>query len=122
MSPRQEEPLRERFMMQKKNTDRAISEGNGSLIIKASPYVVTDFLIYAYRDKKRQVSTIKGYKFMISNTLQFSSKSNIKWTLWILLELINSFLMQSLMSIDRLHRIEIFSIFSNIYAKNRLNL
>ena len=61
-------------------------KNNGSLIIKASPNVVTDFLIYAYRDQKRQVSTIKGYKFMI-----FQKKSNIIGTLCVLLELINSF-------------------------------
>ena len=46
-------------------SERAILEWNGSLIIKTSPNVVTDFLIYAYSDQKRQVSTIKGYKFMI---------------------------------------------------------
>ena len=68
--------------------ERAILEWNGSLIIKASPNVVTDFLIYAYRDQKRQVSTIKGYKFMI---FQKKKISNIIGTLCVLLELINSF-------------------------------
>ena len=86
MSPRQEEPLWERFMMQNENI---FWEGNirvkWSLIIKASPNVVTDFLIYPYRDQKRQVSTIKGYKFILFQ------KSNIIGTLCVLLELINSF-------------------------------
>ena len=61
--------------------------------IKASPNVVADFLIYLFRDKKCQVSTIKGYRSMISNTLKFSSKSNIG-THPVLSELMKSFQMQ----------------------------
>ena len=45
--------------------------------IKAIPNVVTDFLIYLFRDKNCQVSTIKGYRSLISNTLKFSSDVNI---------------------------------------------
>ena len=45
--------------------------------VKASPYVVADFLTYLFSDKKCQVSTIKGYRSTISNTLKFSSRNNI---------------------------------------------
>ena len=45
--------------------------------IKASPTVITDFLIFLFRDKKCQVSTIKGYRSTISNTLKFKSGYDI---------------------------------------------
>ena len=45
--------------------------------IKASPTVIADFLIFLFRDKKCQVSTIKGYRSTISNTLKFKSGYDI---------------------------------------------
>ena len=45
--------------------------------IKASPTVIADFLIFLFRDKRCQVSTIKGYRSTISNTLKFKSGYDI---------------------------------------------
>ena len=47
--------------------------------VKASPYEVhvADFLTYLFSVKKCQVSTIKGYRSTISNTLKFSSRKDI---------------------------------------------
>ena len=42
-----------------------------------SPTVIADFLIFLFRDKKCQVSTIKGYRSTISNTLKFKSGYDI---------------------------------------------
>ncbi|MCG7878355.1 MAG: site-specific integrase [Candidatus Thiodiazotropha taylori] len=44
---------------------------------KATPDIIADFLIYLFKDKNCQVSTIKGYRSMISNTLKFSSYFDI---------------------------------------------
>ncbi|MEW8547328.1 MAG: hypothetical protein AB2693_27790 [Candidatus Thiodiazotropha sp.] len=38
---------------------------------------IADFLLYLFRSKKCQVSTIKGYRSTISNTLKFRSGQNI---------------------------------------------
>ena len=43
----------------------------------ASPMVVADFLLHLFTEKKCQVSTIKGYRSTISNTLKFKSDVNI---------------------------------------------
>ena len=61
--------------------------------IKVSPNVIADFLIYLLRDKNCRVSTIKGNRSMISNTLKFRSKMNIGKPP-IISELTNSFQMQ----------------------------
>ena len=61
--------------------------------VKASPNVIADFLIYLFRDKSYQVSTIKGYRSMISNLLKFRSKMNVGKHP-IISELIKSFQMQ----------------------------
>lgn len=39
--------------------------------IKAPPHVIADFFLYLFNVKKYQVSTIKGYRSMLSNTLKF---------------------------------------------------
>ena len=61
--------------------------------IKATPNVIADFLIYLFRDKNCQVSMIKGYRFMISNTLKFRLEMNIGKHP-VISELIKSFQMQ----------------------------
>ena len=60
---------------------------------KATPDIIADFLIYLCKDKNCQVSTIKGYRSMISNTLKFSSNLDIENDP-VLSELIKSFNMQ----------------------------
>ena len=60
---------------------------------KATPDIIADFLIYLIKDKNCQVSTIKGYRSMISNTLKFSSNLDIGNDP-VLSELIKSFNMQ----------------------------
>lgn len=45
--------------------------------VSASPSNIADFLLYQFEEKKCQVSTIKGYRSMISNTLKFKSGKNI---------------------------------------------
>ena len=44
---------------------------------KATASNVADFLLYQFEVKKCQVSTIKGYRAMISNTLKFKSGVNV---------------------------------------------
>ena len=39
--------------------------------------VIADFLIYLFSEKKYQISTIKGYRAMISNTLKFKTGNRI---------------------------------------------
>ena len=39
--------------------------------------VIADFLIYLFSEKKYQISTIKGYRAMISNTLKFKTGNNL---------------------------------------------
>ena len=39
--------------------------------------VIADFLIYLFSEKKYQISTIKGYRSMISNTLKFKAGNRI---------------------------------------------
>ena len=43
----------------------------------ASPGNVADFLLHMFQEKKCQVSTVKGYRSTISNTLKFKSGQNI---------------------------------------------
>ena len=45
--------------------------------IKATPNVIADFLTFLFNEKKCQVSTIRGYRSMISNTLKFSAGFDI---------------------------------------------
>ena len=59
----------------------------------ASPMVVADFLLHLFTEKKCQVSTIKGYRSTISNTLKFKSDVNIGSDP-IISELIRSFELQ----------------------------
>ena len=42
-----------------------------------TPLEVADFLLHLFQEKKCQVSTIKGYRSTISNTLKFKSDNNI---------------------------------------------
>ena len=58
--------------------------------VSASLRIVADFLLYMFREKKCQVSTIKGYRSMISYTLKFKSGVNIRSDP-IIYELIKSF-------------------------------
>ena len=55
--------------------------------------VIADFLIYLFSEKKCQISTIKGYRSMISNTLKFKSGNRIDSNP-VLSELIRSFELQ----------------------------
>ena len=43
----------------------------------ATPSEIADFLLHLFQEKKCQVSTIKGYRSTISNTLKFKSDNNI---------------------------------------------
>ena len=45
--------------------------------IQASPHVIADFLTFLFTEKKCQVSTIKGYRSTISNTLKFKAGYDI---------------------------------------------
>ena len=45
--------------------------------VSAPLTVIADFLIYRFSEKKYQISTIKGYKSMISNTLKFKTGNRI---------------------------------------------
>lgn len=58
--------------------------------IQASPTMIADFLTFLFTKKKCQVSTIKGYRSMISNTLKFSAGYDIG-SHPVLSELIRSF-------------------------------
>ena len=55
--------------------------------------VIADFLIYLSSEKKYQISTIKGYRSMISNTLKFKTGNRIGSNP-VLSELIRSFELQ----------------------------
>ena len=59
----------------------------------ATPSEVADFLLHLFQEKKCQVSTIKGYRSTISNTLKFKSDNNIGSDP-IISELIKSFELQ----------------------------
>ena len=45
--------------------------------VMASPGNVADYLLHMFQEKKCQVSTVKGYRSTISNTLKFKSGQNI---------------------------------------------
>ena len=45
--------------------------------ISAPITVIADFLIFLFSEKKCQISTIKGYRSMISNTLKFKTGNRI---------------------------------------------
>ena len=55
--------------------------------------VIAEFLIYLFSEKKYQISTIKGYRAMISNTLKFKTGNRIGSNP-VLSELIRSFELQ----------------------------
>ena len=55
--------------------------------------VIADFLIILFSEKKYQISTIKGYRAMISNTLKFKT-GNRMGSNPVLSELIRSFELQ----------------------------
>ena len=55
--------------------------------------VIADFLIFLFSEKKCQISTIKGYRSMISNTLKFKTGNRIGSNP-VLSELIRSFELQ----------------------------
>ena len=93
LSPDQEEHLHKKSTMQ---------NGPSSLIgviqkkvnpISAPITVIADFLIFLFSEKKCQISTIKGYRSMISNTLKFKTGNRIGSNP-VLSELIRSFELQ----------------------------
>ena len=45
--------------------------------VSAHLTVIADFLIYLFSEKKYQISTIKGYRSVISNTLKFKTGNRI---------------------------------------------
>ena len=55
--------------------------------------VIADFLIFLFSEKKYQISTIKGYRSMISNTLKFKTGNRVGSNP-VLSELIRSFVLQ----------------------------
>ena len=57
--------------------------------------VIADFLIYLFSEKKYQISTMKGYRSLISNTLKFKTGNRIGSNP-VLSELIRSFELQRL--------------------------
>ena len=59
----------------------------------ATPSEVADFLLHLFQEKKCQVSTIKGYRSTISNTLKFKSDNYIGSD-HVISELIKSFELQ----------------------------
>ena len=61
--------------------------------VSAPLTVIADFLIYLFSEKKYQISTIKGYRAMISNTLKFKTGNRIGSNP-VLSELIRSFELQ----------------------------
>ena len=61
--------------------------------ISAPVTVIADFLIFLFMEKKCQISTIKGYRAMISNTLKFKTGNRIGSNP-VLTELIRSFKLQ----------------------------
>ena len=61
--------------------------------VSAPLTVIADFFIYLFSEKKYQISTIKGYKAMISNTLKFKTGNGIGSNP-VLIELIWSFELQ----------------------------
>ena len=62
-------------------------------LISAPITVIADFLIFLFLEKKCQISTIKGYRAMISNTLKFKTGNRIRSNP-VLSELIRSFELQ----------------------------
>ena len=46
-------------------------------LVSAPLTVIADFLIYLFSEKEYQISTIKGYRAMISNTLKFKTGNRI---------------------------------------------
>ena len=63
--------------------------------VSAPLTVIADFLIYLFSEKKYQISTIKGYRSMIFNTLKFKTGNRIRSNP-VLSELIRSFELQRL--------------------------
>ena len=61
--------------------------------ISAPITIIADFLIFLFLEKKCQISTIKGYKAMTSNTLKFKTSNRIGPNP-VLSELIRSFELQ----------------------------
>ena len=59
--------------------------------IQATPQIVADFLTFLFNVKKSQVSTIKGYRSTISNTLKFKNTGYDFGSHPVLSELIKSF-------------------------------
>ena len=62
-------------------------------LISAPITVIADFFIFLFLEKKCQISTIKGYRAMISNTLKFKTGKRIGSNA-VLSELIRSFKLQ----------------------------
>ena len=61
--------------------------------VSAPLTVIANFLIYLFSEKKYQISTIKGYRSIISNTLKFKTDNRIGSNP-VLSELIRSFELQ----------------------------
>ena len=61
--------------------------------VSAPLTVIADFLIYQFSEKKYQISTIKGYRSMMSTTLKFRTGNRIGSNP-VLSELIRSFELQ----------------------------
>ena len=61
--------------------------------VSAPLTVIADFLIYLFSEKKYQISTIKGYRSVISNTLKFKTGNRVGSNP-VLSELIRSFELQ----------------------------
>ena len=46
--------------------------------VSAPLTVIADFLVYLFSEKKYQITTIKGHRSMISNTLKFKTRNRIR--------------------------------------------
>ena len=62
-------------------------------LVSAPLTVIADFLIYLFSEKKYQISTVKGYRSVISNTLKLKTGNRIRSNP-VLSELIRSFELQ----------------------------
>ena len=93
LSPDQEKHLHKKSTMQ--NGPSSLIGVIQKRLIRSRPLitVIADFLIFLFSEKKCQISTIKGYRSMISNTLKFKTGNRIGSNP-VLSELIRSFELQ----------------------------
>ena len=82
----------------------------------ATPSEVADFLLHLFQKKKCQVSTIKGYRSTVSNTLKFKSDNNIGSDP-IISELIKSFELQRPVQRSLAPKWDLSFVLSSLYSE-----